>query len=170
MLIMTTGIRPGSEDDTGAEKKAYGATTLEGRHVVESPDGVRLQFVGKEGVWHDHLVENPETAKMLLERKNAAGDKGKLFGVNDTKVSDYVKTLDHGRLSPKDLRTNKANEIAAAEVQKFEGPPKDEAEAKARKIQVATAVSQKLGNRPQQCIDSYIDPAVWSHESISGAA
>ena len=159
-----------SLEDSSYWLKSHGATTLEGRHVVESPDGVRLQFVGKEGVWHDHLVENPETAKMLLERKNAAGDKGKLLGVIDTKVSEYVKTLDHGRLSPKDLRTNKANEIAAAEVQKFEGPPKDEAEAKARKIQVATAVSQKLGNRPQQCIDSYIDPAVWSHESISGAA
>src|ERR1019366_2295781 len=33
-LIMKMGVRPGSETDTGAKVKAYGATTLEGRHVV----------------------------------------------------------------------------------------------------------------------------------------
>jgi hypothetical protein len=63
--------------------KSYGATTLEGRHVVEAPDGVRLKFQGKEGVWHDHLIKNPELAKMLLERKKTSGErKGKLFGTD----------------------------------------------------------------------------------------
>ena len=161
-----------SLEDSTYWLKSHGATTLEGRNVVEAPDGVRLQFVGKEGVWHDHLVENPELAKMLVERKATAKERGgKLFGANDSKVSDYVKTLDHGRISPKDLRTNRANEIAAAEVKKLgDTPPKDAAEAKARKMAVATTVSRKLGNRPQQCIESYIDPSVWSHPAFTGAA
>src|SRR4051812_3569059 len=40
-LVMHTGVRPGSETDTGAEKHAYGATTLEGRHVTTDEDVIR---------------------------------------------------------------------------------------------------------------------------------
>ena len=149
--------------------KSHGATTLEGRHVVKAGDGVHLQFVGKEGVWHDHLIANPQLASMLLARKESAGD-GKLFGVNDTKAAAYVKTLDHGRLTPKDLRTNRANEIAAEEVGKFDGPPRDADEGQARKMAVATTVSKKLGNQPEMCIERYIDPSTWLHPAFGGAA
>ena len=161
-----------SLEDSTFWLKSHGATTLEGRHVVETKEGVRLQFVGKEGVWHDHLVENQELAKMLVERKNylQKHQSGKLFGANDAKAAAYVGTLDHGRISPKDLRTNRANEIAAAEAKKFSGPPADEKEAKARKMQVATTVSRKLGNKPQQCIESYIDPTLWTNSVFEGAA
>jgi DNA topoisomerase IB len=67
-LIMMTGVRPGSEEDTGAAVKAYGATTLEGKHVVKTKDGVELQFVGKKGVSLKLKVDDPETATMLLLR------------------------------------------------------------------------------------------------------
>jgi DNA topoisomerase IB len=160
-----------SLEDSSYWLKSHGATTLEGRHVVEAQDGVHLRFVGKEGVWHDHLVQNPELAAMLLERKATSHQRGgKLFGVNDSKAAAYVKTLDHGRLSPKDFRTNRANEIAAAEVRTFDDlpPPTNEKEAKARKIRLAVVVSRKLGNQPQQAIDSYIDPAVWNHPAFGG--
>ena len=158
-----------SLEDSTFWLKSHGATTLEGRHVVESPDGVRLQFVGKEGVWHDHLIANPQLASMLLARKESAGDAGKLFGVNDTKAAAYVKTLDHGRLTPKDLRTNRANEIAAEEAGKFDGPPKDSDEGQARKMAVATTVSKKLGNQPEMCIERYIDPSTWLHPAFTSA-
>ena len=161
-----------SLEDSSYWLKSHGATTLEGRHVVETPEGVRLQFMGKEGVWHDHLVENPELAKMLTERKASANTRGgKLFAINDTKLGNYVKTLDHGRVTPKDFRTARANEIAAAEIAKLppQSPPKDEKEAKARKIQLAKNVSRKLGNKPQQCIDSYINPVHWQHQSFQVA-
>ena len=49
-LMQVQATRPGSDHDTGGKVKAYGATTLEARHVVQAPDGVRLQFIGKEGV------------------------------------------------------------------------------------------------------------------------
>ena len=42
-LIMTMGLRPGGDDDTGAEKKAYGASTLEGQHVALLNGVVRLR-------------------------------------------------------------------------------------------------------------------------------
>ena len=87
--------------------KSHGATTLEGRHVVKAGDGVRLQFVGKEGVWHDHLIANPKLAAMLLQRKDAAGEGGKLFGVSDGQLASFVKDLDRGRFSAKDFRTKR---------------------------------------------------------------
>ena len=74
-LIMSTGLRPGSDDDTGAEKKAYGATTLEGRHVVGEGDEMRLQFVGKKGVDQDVAVP-AGLRRDVRARADAAGSGG----------------------------------------------------------------------------------------------
>ena len=96
-LMMEQATRPGSDSDTKAKVKAFGATTLLGEHVVKAPDGVRLQFVGKEGVHHDHLIRNPELAKMLLQRKATAGERGgKLFNTNYNQVVDYARKLNGG--------------------------------------------------------------------------
>lgn len=43
-LVMKMGIRPGSESDTKAAKKAYGETTLLGQHVkIEGSESVFLR-------------------------------------------------------------------------------------------------------------------------------
>ena len=154
-----------SLEDSSYWLKSHGATTLEGRHIVTTKNGVRLQFVGKEGVWHDHAIENPKLADMLYERKAKLGKQqsAKLFGVSDSQLSSFVKDLDHGRFSPKDFRTKRANEIATEEIKRIgDKPPKDDDERKNRVKQVAGTVSRKLGNRWQQCVESYINPAVWS--------
>lgn len=162
-LMQEQATRPGSDADTGAKVKAYGATTLRAEHVVESPDGVRLQFVGKEGVHHDHLIRNPELATMLVERKKSADQRnGRLFDTNYNEVAKYAKSLDSGRFTPKDFRTIRANELAVAEIAKNSVPPKTEKEYKARVKAVAEKVSSVLGNRPAQALESYIDPAVFS--------
>ena len=149
-----------SLEDSTFWLKSHGATTLEGRNVVKSKDGVRLQFVGKEGVWHDHLISDPKLATMLTERSKKGG---KLFGVSDSQLSAFTKSLDHGRFSPKDFRTKRANELAVEQIKRIgEGSPKDDAERKSRIKQVAEVVSAKLGNRWQQAVESYINPAVWS--------
>jgi len=161
-LMSVQATRPGSETDTGADVKAYGATTLEGRHVVQTSDGVRLQFVGKEGVHHDHLVNNPELAKMLLERKKAAGDSGQLFSVNEGQVNRFIGKLDGGHFSAKDFRTRRANQLAVKAMARFKGQPKTEEQRKSRIKAVANMVSYTLGNKAQQCLESYINPAVFS--------
>lgn len=149
-----------SLENSGFWLKSHGATTLEGRHVV--PDGVggaKLQFMGKEGVWHDHQVGNPALAQMLLGRKAKAGDRGSLFGTNDTKTAKYVGKLGEGNFSPKDLRTIRANEIADKEI----GKGKELVDENAKKEyigRVAAKVSGVLGNRPQQALSTYIDPAI----------
>lgn len=151
----------GDLQDSSYWLKSHGATTLEGRHVVAAEDGVRLQFVGKEGVWHDHLIRNPDLAKMLVERKNAAGEKGGLFNTDETKVRDYVAERDGGGYLSKDLRTGRANLIAIREVAATP-PPKNEKEYKAAVKKVAETTSGVLGNRWQQALESYVNPAVFS--------
>lgn len=161
-LVQQTGIRPGSDADTGAEKQAYGATTLEGRHVVADKDGnVRLQFVGKKGVSLDLPVEDKATAKMLLDRKAAAGDTGKLFKTDDASLRDYSHTLDGGSFKPKDFRTLKGTETAAAEVAKAP-VPKTFAEYKKAVLAIGDKVAKKLGNTRVIALQSYVSPHVFA--------
>jgi DNA topoisomerase I len=159
-LIEEQATRPGSDKDTKAKAKAYGATTLRPEHVVESEDGVRLQFVGKEGVFHDHLIRNPELAKELVRRKNNPVD-GKLFGTTDARLLAFSKTLDHGRFTPKDFRTLKATTLAIDAINELP-KPKTAKERQKAMLEVAARVSHVLGNRPQQALESYINPMVFA--------
>lgn len=140
--------------------KSYGATTLEGRHVVEKKDGVYLEFVGKESVWHSHRVRDPKLAKMLLGRKAEAADKKKLFGTNYAKVTKYAKSLDGGKFTPKDFRTERGTSLAMDEVAKMKKPA-TEKEFHAATKRVAETVSRVLGNKAVQALKSYIDPEVF---------
>lgn len=157
-------IKEGEDlDDSTYWLKSFGATTLEDRHVVETVDGVRLRFQGKEGVFHDHLIKNPELASMLLDRKKTAGDRdGKIFNTDYLGVSSYVKKLDGGMFTPKDLRTMRATSMAIAEIKKMGDCCKTPEEYEQRVMEVAEKVSHVLGNRAEQCLLSYISPTVWS--------
>lgn len=163
-LIENQATRPGSDKDTKAKVKAYGATTLRAEHVEQDPDGaVRLHFIGKEGIEHNHVIRNPDLAKMLVDRKQTAGERGgRLFDTTDDKLRSFTGTLGGGGFTPKDFRTMKATLLAADELKKNADCCKDKKEYKAAVKQVATAVSHVLGNRPQQAIESYINPTVWT--------
>lgn len=165
-LIMTTGIRPGSEDDTGADKKAYGATTLEGKHVVIDGDKVSLKFVGKKGVSLDLPVTDPGTAKMLRERKKSAGEDGQLFPINEKALLDHVHSFDGGGFKTKDFRTLLGTRTAIDEVSRREAP-KNEKEYKKSVMEVAKIVSSKLGNTPVIALQSYINPSVFAPWKIA---
>lgn len=161
-LIHHTGIRPGSETDTGAEKQAYGATTLQGRHVhVDEHGAVSLKFVGKKGVDLNIPVDHAGTAQMLKERKASAGDKGKLFHTDDASLRQYSHTLDGGSFKPKDFRTLKGTETAMKEL--GDNPPRAKTikEYKQRVMEVAKKVAEKLGNTPKIALQSYIHPSVF---------
>lgn len=160
-LIMSMGIRPGSEVDTKAKAKAYGATTIEGRHVVQTEGGVRLQFVGKEGVNLDLPVTDDGIAAMLLERKARVGDGGQLFGVNEKALLDYIHTMDGGKFKSKDFRTLLGTKTAMKEVENMPAPKTEKEYNKSCHV-VAKAVSQKLGNTPTVALQSYISPAVFA--------
>lgn len=161
-LIMETGIRPGGEEETGASVKAYGATTLEGRHVVEQDGKVRLEFIGKKGVSLSIPVEDDYTAKMLLKRKQAAGDKGRVFGINANMLRDYAHTLDGGSFKPKDFRTLRGTMIAVAEIDRVKEKPKDDKAFRKVVMGIAKIVAASLGNTPVIALQSYVNPSVWA--------
>lgn len=160
-LMMEQATRPGSDEDTGADEKAYGATTLLGEHVHEHEGVIWLDFIGKEGVRHVHKIKNPELGKMLMERRTRNGYDRPLFNTNYNKVTNYSKTLDGGKFTPKDFRTIKGTGLAIKLISKMD-TPKNEKEYKAQIKKVAEQVSSVLGNRPQQALESYIDPTVFS--------
>lgn len=161
-LIMETGIRPGSSADTGAAKKAFGATTLEGRHVVRtSGGGVELHFTGKKGVDLKIPVDNPDTAKMLLGRAKKAGQNGQLFNTSNGTLLAYTHTLDGGGFKTKDFRTYIGTSTAKRLVASMPAPKGERAYRKAVR-EVGKAVSRKLGNTPTVALASYVDPTVFA--------
>lgn len=161
-LIFRTGIRPGSNEDTGAEKKAYGATTLETRHVFVNDKGdVRLRFVGKKGVDIDLPINDERLKKLLVERTLTKKSDEKLFsGVSDESIRDYVKTLDGGDFKTKDIRTALGTRLARTVMKKTE-PPKNEKEYKIRVMEIGKAVSKVLANKPAVALSAYIDPTLF---------
>lgn len=167
-LIATMGLRPGSEVDTGAEHQSYGATTLEGRHVVVGDDGqVSLKFVPakKHGEEISLPVVHDSIASMLLRRKESAGDDGRLFDTTPEKLRKHVKQLGKSDFKAKDLRTFVGTETAKSMVSDIVGSGSKPADMKGlRKAQktISTAVSDILGNTPKVAFDSYIDPDVWA--------
>ena len=171
-LIMKTGLRPGSEADTGGAVKAYGATTLEGRHVVTDAQGnVSLAFVGKHGVNLKLPVQDPDLAAMLQRRAKQAGPKGQLFpNVRARTLSDYAHTLGDGSFKPKDFRTQVGTSTAYQLVQGMPFP-QNAKEYKQAVMEVAKQVSKRLGNTPVVALQSYINPAVFSEwQDVAKAA
>jgi DNA topoisomerase-1 len=162
-LIAKTGFRIGSDTDTGADVKAHGASTLEGKHVQVEGDTLTFDFIGKKGVNIKKTLTDPALAKYIGAKKAAVGD-GPLFDATDANVRDYFHTAGGGDFKVKDFRTWNATNLAIQEM--LEPPePKTEPELKKKQLQVAKVVSAHLGNTPKVALESYIDPAVWSYRA-----
>jgi DNA topoisomerase I len=157
-LISRTALRPGSDRDTRAAKKAYGATTLEARHVKVNGSSVTLAFTGKNG----KLVELPVTdarAKVLLKERAAKG--GRLFGTTtDAQLRDYLKAHAGATFKVKDLRTRFATAMAHKLVKELP-LPLTKTEFRRMRKDVATKVAAQLGNAASMTLNNYIDPVVF---------
>jgi DNA topoisomerase-1 len=161
-LILKMGIRPGSDTDTKSKLKAYGATTLEGKHVIEEDGKTYLRFIGKDGVSLNLEVLDKELALNMRKRAFEAEDNGRIFeDVSDSSLRDFIHSkLDHGGYKTKDFRTLLANDLAANEISSLP-TPKSEKEYKKAVMEVAKRVSVRLGNTPTIALQSYINPVVF---------
>ena len=140
-LMLKTGFRPGTNKDTKAEKKAYGAINLKKEHIKLKPKhSILFDFDGKKGVRINKLVQDKKLYDLLKNKKTAQD----LFNTNHEKTSKYFKKLVGKEYSLKDLRTLKANQIA-----KQSNLPKKELSKK---------VAEELGNTPSIAQKSYINP------------
>jgi len=161
-LVMRTGLRPGSQEDRGGEKQTYGATTLEGRHVIVKGDSVLLRFVpGKKRVDIDIPVTDKDVADDLRQRKNSVGPRERIFNTRSQDVRGYARSKDGGEFSTKDFRTLLGTRLAQSERDKMT-EPKTEKEYRQNCKAVAKIVAEKLGNTPTVALQSYIAPHVFS--------
>lgn len=161
LLIRRMGIRNGSDTDTGADKFAYGASNLRAKHIKVQGDKVTLDFIGKEGVHQVHEVTDPKLKQILRDRVNGLGPEDKVFATNENKTLAYLQRVTGKPYKVHDLRTYLANQTALQAMEGF-NPPETLAEYRALRLQVAKLVSEVLGNKPQQALASYINPAVFA--------
>lgn len=157
-LIAKTGFRVGSERETGGKEKAYGASTLTGKHVSVKGDTLTFKFVGKHGVNIEHTLTDKPLAQFI---KPLAGKAGQLFPTaNDAKASAYIKKVSgNSHFKTKDFRTWNGTTVAIKTL--GDRTAKNEKEMTKLKKDVATVVSKHLGNTPTVALSSYIDPSIW---------
>jgi DNA topoisomerase-1 len=160
-LIMETGIRPGSERNTGADVHAYGITNMQGQHVISEGNKTYLRFTGKKGVHQNLEIENKQLADSLRDRAKRVGANNKIFpSIDDNSLRRYSQSITNGLANPKDFRTLLGTKLAADKIKAMEKPTTKSGLKKAMK-EVAELVSGKLGNTPAIAMASYISPYVW---------
>ena len=156
-LIERTGFRVGSDSETGGAVRAYGASTLEARHVRVDGDRVSFNFVGKKGVEVEKTVTDRTLARELAPRVRAGG---RLFGTTDAGVRDYVHARAGDYFKVKDFRTWQGTTTAIKEVRAMP-VPRTQGAFRREQAAVSRVVAAHLGNTPAVARASYIDPAVW---------
>jgi DNA topoisomerase-1 len=161
LLIFETGIRPGSNSDTRAARKAYGATTLQMRHVHESPKGVRLIFDAKCGVKQSFLVTNPHLVKLMLTRKRGAGSpRENLFRCSCSSLNKFISGLGSGSFTAKDFRTAIGVRMAQEELGSRKRWPSTKKGVKKAMNAALDKIARALGNTRAVCKKAYVDPTI----------
>jgi DNA topoisomerase-1 len=161
LLMRTMGLRPGSQEDRRAKVQAYGATTLQRRHVTITGDTVRLQFIAKEGIALDLEMENHRLASALRPRlKGKPGDAPLFPDADEKKTLAFMDEAVPGALN-KDLRTHFGTGLAKTLVAAYPVPDSQKAYTRQRN-EIADEVAAALGNTRKMALDSYIDPTTWS--------
>jgi DNA topoisomerase-1 len=158
-LIQKTGFRVGSNKDTLAKTKAYGASTLLGKHVQIKDDMVSFDFIGKKGVHIQRQVKDADLAADLAPRITHPDEP--IFNTSDVAIRSYLGKISGEPFTPKDFRTWTGTETALKEVMS-DGTPSDEKDFNKRVHGVAVTVSKILGNTPDMALKAYIDPSVFS--------
>ena len=158
-IISKTGFRIGSNDETLAKVKAYGVSTLLGKHVQINGDSISFDFIGKKGVHIQKQIKDPKIAALLAHKKK--NEEKPLFKVNDYEVRKYLGGISGHKFSPKDFRTHLGTRIAHEVIQQLP-PPTNEKEFKKFRFQIGDIVSKELGNTRSVALSSYISPEIFT--------
>jgi DNA topoisomerase IB len=167
-LIDVGYFRIGS-DVYADENGSYGLTTLERRHVRRRGNALLFSFVGKSGIEHAIMVDDPAVLEVVqrLRLRRGGGDRllaykaaGRWSSVNAADVNGYLHEVFSCDVTAKDFRTWHATVIASTSLAANAGRGDT---ARGRKQVIKTAVvevSEYLGNTPAIAKNSYIDPRV----------
>ena len=166
-LIAKTGFRIGSNKETFATQKAYGASTLLKSQIKVEGNSVTFDFIGKKGVRIERTIEDPILVSIIAKKFKTRGDS--LFTTTDTHVRDYLHNLDGGApFMVKDFRTRIGTITALEKIREAPPPPIPQNETQLKKSMKAIGemVAKILGNTAAVALSAYIAPEVfaeWEH-------
>jgi DNA topoisomerase IB len=146
------------------------------KHIVlskpteDNPQGVALNFFGKRRIKHQHPITNPILASALSAiAKSSQAKKDKNVPIfpdlGYEEALEAVRQLVGGAgFDPHDFRRAAATNIAASIIANLDAEyyPQTIQEARALVREVCEVASKVLGNKPEECYKTYIDPAVHS--------
>jgi DNA topoisomerase-1 len=157
-LVDKSRFRVGGDGDTGAEKKAYGASTLLSEHAKVDKDLVKFTFIGKKGVQQTKIIEDPVLAKLIRERKSQE----RIFDTTEGKVLSFMRQASPkaSKFKVSDFRPFYATKMARELIAQTPAP-KTHAEFKRVRKHIGEIVAEDLGNTAGVTLSSYIDPKVW---------
>lgn len=169
-LIFVTGIRPGSQAETGGEYRAFGATTLLMTHVkVKASGRVWLDFIGKKGVRIKQPVKDKWLCQELTRRKaRASSYKEQVFKTSASTLNKYFGVVGGGNYSAKDFRTMRGC-MMAHELLDNRRVPKGITARKRIVREAIKQVAKALGNTPAVAKSAYIDPSILSRWGLTDA-
>ena len=159
-LIAKTGFRIGSNAETRAAVKAFGASTLKCSHVNIDGNKLIFDFIGKKGIRVNKILRDGFLAANIAGRCNVSHDK-KIFRTTDDQIRTYLKSISKGsEFTVKDFRTYLGTLTAFRKIKTMPLPQSDR-EMKRYKKEVAKTVGQELGNSPAIALKSYVSPEVF---------
>jgi len=159
-LISKTGFRIGSNSETLAQVKAFGASTLTCRHVTVSANRLAFDFTGKKGVRVVKTITDSFLAGKIGARCRSVSEQS-LFATTDDKIRAYLCSIPGGsRFSVKDFRTYLGTAVAFRKVKALP-IPKSGAEYKRYRKEVGETVAKQLGNSRVIALKSYVSPEVF---------
>jgi DNA topoisomerase IB len=159
----------------GGEKYAeldhhYGATTLEKRHVTVTRDGIRFDYIGKEGKRREITVTDPvlrPTVRALASSDNSLEalfcweHDGTWHRLRSRDVTEYMAERSGAHFTAKEFRTWNATVLMALLLASAQ--PAGTARRRSRVIAAGVrGVADWLGDTPAVARASYIDPRLIS--------
>jgi DNA topoisomerase I len=159
-LISKTGFRIGSNFETRANIKAFGASTLRCSHVIVEANKLSFDFTGKKGIHISKVLKDPFLAKNIGGRCYGGSDK-RIFSTTDEKIRSYLKSISaNSGFTVKDFRTYFGTLIAFRKI-KTMPVPKNERETKKYRKEVGDTVAKELGNSRTVALNSYVSPEIF---------
>jgi DNA topoisomerase I len=159
-LISKTGFRIGSNSETLAAVKAFGASTLRCSHVSVEGNKLTFDFTGKKGVRVNKVLTDAFLSRKIAGRCGSRAD-GKIFETTDEDIRAYLRSLPAGSgFAVKDFRTYRANLSAFRKIKTMPVPRTAREYKKSRK-EIGEVVARELGNSPTIALSSYISPEVF---------
>jgi DNA topoisomerase-1 len=159
-LISKTGFRIGSNSETLATVKAFGASTLRCSHVSVEGNKLSFDFTGKKGIRVSKVLKDVGLASDIAGRCNGGADQN-IFKTTDDEIRSYLNSISEGSgFTVKDFRTFLGTQTAFRKIKKMPMPQNSREYTKYRK-DVAETVSRALGNSPRIALNSYISPEVF---------